>query len=98
MKQETVFHVLKSIWLLKNAVNNLSSNEDLLPSTTHLSLPVQIAIEKYKCHPPILTIQNNVIIDQSFLFKWLLLIPCINKSTYSIRKRIACIAEFPPNV
>ena len=98
MKQETVFQVLKSIWLLKNAVNNLSSNEDLLPSTTHLSLPVQTAIEKYKYHPSILTIQNNVIIDQSFLFKWLLLIPYINKSTYSTRKRIACIAEFPPNV
>ena len=32
----------------KNAVNNLnlSSNEDLLLSTTHLSDPVQIAIEK----------------------------------------------------
>ena len=69
MKQETVFHVLKSIWLLKNAVNNLSSNEDLLPSTTHLSLPVQIAIEKYKYHPSILTIQNNVTIDQSFSFQ-----------------------------
>ena len=34
----------------KNAVNNLnlSSNEDLLISTKHLSDPVQIAIEKYK--------------------------------------------------
>ena len=33
---------------LKDAVNNLnlSSNEDLLLSTTHLSDPVQIAIEK----------------------------------------------------
>ena len=32
----------------KNTVNNLnlSSNEDLLLSTTHLSDPVQIAIEK----------------------------------------------------
>ena len=36
--------------LFKNAVNNLnlSSNEDLLISTNHLSDPVQIAIEKYK--------------------------------------------------
>ena len=34
----------------KNAANNLnlSSNEDLLLSTKHLSDPVQIAIEKYK--------------------------------------------------
>ena len=34
----------------KNAVINLnlSSNEDLLFYTTHLSEPVQIAIEKYK--------------------------------------------------
>ena len=48
---------------------NLSSNEDLLLSTTHLSDPVQIAIEKYKNHPSILTIQNNVTIDQSFSFQ-----------------------------
>ena len=36
--------------LFKNAVNNLnlSSNEDLLISTNHLSDPFQIAIEKYK--------------------------------------------------
>ena len=42
----------------KNAVNNLnlSSNEDLLLSTTHLSDPVQIDTEKYKNHPSILTI------------------------------------------
>ena len=55
----------------KNAVNNLnlSSNEDLLLSTTHLSDPVQIAIEKYKNHPPILTIPNNVTRDQSFSFQ-----------------------------
>ena len=55
----------------KNAVNNLnlSSNEDLLLSTKHLSDPVQIAIEKYKNHPSILTIQNNVTIDQSFSFQ-----------------------------
>ena len=45
----------------KNAVNNLnlSSNEDLLLSTTHLSDSVQIAIEKYKNHLSILTIQNK---------------------------------------
>ena len=44
----------------KNAVNNLnlSSNEDLSLSTKHLSDPVQIAIEKYKNHPSILTIQK----------------------------------------
>ena len=55
----------------KNAVNNLnlSSNEDLLLSTKHLSDPVQIAIEKYKNHSSILTIQNNVTIDQSFSFQ-----------------------------
>ena len=55
----------------KNAVNNLnlSSNEDLLLSATHLSDPVQIAIEKFKNHPSILTIQNNVTIDQSFSFQ-----------------------------
>ena len=55
----------------KNAANNLnlSSNEDLLLSTMHLSDPVQIAIEQYKNHPPILTIQNNVTIDQSFSFQ-----------------------------
>ena len=55
----------------KNTVNNLnlSSNEDLLLSTTHLSDPVQVAIEKYKSHPSILTIQNNVTIDQSFSFQ-----------------------------
>ena len=47
---------------------NLSSNEDLLLSTTHLSDPVQTAIEKYKNHPSILTIQSNVTIDQSFSF------------------------------
>ena len=47
----------------KNAVNNLdlSSNEDLLFSTTHLSYPVQIAIERYKDHPSIMTIQNNLL-------------------------------------
>ena len=52
----------------KNAVNNLnlSSNKDLLLSTTHLSDPVQKAIEKYKNQPSILAIQNNVPIDQSF--------------------------------
>ena len=100
MKQETVFHVLKSIWLFKNAVNNLNlfSNEDLLLSTTHPSDPVQIAIEKYKNHPSILTIQNNVTIDESFLSKWLLLIPYINRSTNSNRKRMARMVEFPPNV
>ena len=55
----------------KKAVNNLdlSANEDLLLSTTHLSDPVQIAIEKYKNHTSILTIQNNVTIDQSFSFQ-----------------------------
>ena len=55
----------------KNAVNNLNltSNEDLLLSTTHLSEPIQIAIEKYKNDPSILTIQNNVTIDQSFSFQ-----------------------------
>ena len=49
----------------KIAVNNLnlSSNEDLLLYTTHLSDPVQIAIEKYQNHPSILTILNNVTID-----------------------------------
>ena len=48
----------------KKAVNNfdLSANEDLL-STMHLSDPVQIAIEIYKNHPSIMTIQNNVTID-----------------------------------
>ena len=48
----------------KNAINNLnlSSNEDLLLSTTHLSDSVQRAIEKCKNHPSILTIQNNVTI------------------------------------
>ena len=57
--------------LFKNAVNNLnlSSNEDLLLFTKHLSDPVQIAIEKYKNHRSILTIQNNVTIDQSFSFQ-----------------------------
>ena len=55
----------------KNEVShlNLSSNEDLLLSTTYLSDPVQIVIEEYKSHPPILTIQNNVTIDQSFSFQ-----------------------------
>ena len=54
--------------LFKNAVNNLnlSSKEDLLLSTTRLSDPVQIATEKHKNHSSILTIQNNVTIDQSF--------------------------------
>ena len=47
---------------------NLSSNEDLLLSTTHLSDPVQIAMEKYKNHLSILNIQN-VTIDQSFSFQ-----------------------------
>ena len=55
----------------KKAVNNLdlSANEDLLLSTTHLSDPVQIAIEIYKNDPSIMTIQNNVTIDQSFSFQ-----------------------------
>ena len=48
---------------------NLSSNEDLVLSTTHLSDPVDIAIEKYKNHSSILTIQNNVTIDQSLFFQ-----------------------------
>ena len=49
----------------KNAVNNLnlSSNENLLLSATHLSDPVQIATEQYKNHSSILTIENNVTID-----------------------------------
>ena len=57
--------------LFKNAVIhlNLSFNEDLLLSTTHLSDPVQTAIEKYKNHPSIVTIQNNVTIEQSFSFQ-----------------------------
>ena len=62
---------------------NLSSNEDLLLSTTHLSDPVQIAIEKNKNHPSILTIQSNVKI-KVFLSKWLLLKPYISKSTSKI--------------
>ena len=41
----------------------------MLLSTMHLSDPVQIAIEKYKNHPSILTTLNDVIIDQSFSFK-----------------------------
>ena len=55
----------------KNAVNNLNlpSNEDLLLSTTHLSDPIQIAIEKYKNHPSILTVKNYVTKDPSFSFK-----------------------------
>ena len=48
---------------------NLSSNEDLLLSTIHLSNPVQIGIEKYKNYSSMLTIQNNVTIDQSFSFQ-----------------------------
>ena len=54
----------------KNTVNNLnlSSSEDLLLSTMYLPDPVQIAIEKYKNHPSILTIQHNVTIDQRFFF------------------------------
>ena len=84
----------------KNAVNNLnlSSDKDLLLSTMHLSGPVQIAIEKYKNHPSILTTLNNVITDKVFLSKWLLLIPYISRSTYSIRKRMARMVEFPPIV
>ena len=56
---------------LKNTVNNLnlSSNEDLLLSTTHLSDLVQITIEKYKNYPSILTFQNNDIIDRNFSFQ-----------------------------
>ena len=54
----------------KNAINNLnlSSNENLLHSTTHLSDLVQIAIEKYKNHTSILTIQNNVTNRSKFFF------------------------------
>ena len=54
----------------KSAVNNLnlSSNEDLLLTTTYLPDPVQIAIERYKNHLSILTIQHNVTIYQSFYF------------------------------
>ena len=75
----------------KNAVNNLnlSSNEDLLLSTKHLSDPVQIAIEKYKNHPSILTIQNNVTIDQSFSFQM--------ASTYTIYKHINSILNSKKN-
>ena len=75
----------------KNAVNNLnlSSNEDLLLSTKHLSDPVQIAIEKYKNHPSILTIQNNVTIDQSFSFQM--------ASTYTIYKQINSILNSKKN-
>ena len=66
-----ILKLLKNLELFKNAVNNLnlSSDKDLLLSTTHLSDPVQIAIEKYKNHTSILTIQNNVTIDQSFSFQ-----------------------------
>ena len=69
----------------KNAVHNLnlSSNENLLLSTTHLSDPVQIAIEKYKNHPSILTIQNNVTTDQSFSFQM--------ASTETIYKQISLL-------
>ena len=69
----------------KNAVHNLnlSSNEDLLLFTTHLSDPVQIAIEKYKNHPSILTIQNNVTTDQSFSFQM--------ASTETIYKQISLL-------
>ena len=72
--------LLKNL-IFKNAVNNcnLSSNEDLLLSTTHLSDPVQISYRKIQKSP-------------------VQLIPYINKSTYSIRKRIARMVEFPPNV
>ena len=66
-----ILKLLKNLELFKNAVNNLnlSSDKDLLLSTKHLSDPVQIAIEKYKNHTSILTIQNNVTIDQSFSFQ-----------------------------
>ena len=74
----------------KNAVNlNLPSKEDLLLSTTHLSDLVQIAIEKYKNHPSILTIQNNVTIDQSFSFQM--------ASTYTIYKQINSILNSKKN-
>ena len=66
-----ILKLLKNLELFKNAVNNLnlSSDKDLLLSTKHLSDPVQIAIERYKNHTSILTIQNNVTIDQSFSFQ-----------------------------
>ena len=35
----------------------------------HLSDLVQIAIEKYKNHPSILAIQNNVTLDQTLSFQ-----------------------------
>ena len=41
----------------------------MLLSNRYLSDPVQIAIEIYKNHTSILTIQNNVTIDQSFSFQ-----------------------------
>ena len=69
----------------KSAVNNLnlSSNEDLLLTTTYLSDPVQIAIEKYKNHLSILTIQTDTI---------------YKKSTCSIPRRMTRMVEFPQNV
>ena len=48
---------------------NFSCNEDLLLSTTHLSDPIEIAIEQYKNHSSILSIENNVTIDQRFSFQ-----------------------------
>ena len=96
--KDALMHTNKFV---KNAVNNLdlSSNEDLLFSTTHLSDPVQIAIERYKDHPSIMTVQNNVTIDQSFSFQMASSDTIyVNKSTYSIWKRMARLLEFPPNV
>ena len=63
----------------------------------HLSDPVQIAMEKYKNHPSILTIQNNFTIDERFSFK----IACtdtIYKQINLIKKRMAHMVEFLPNV
>ena len=47
---------------------NLDCDKDLLCDTSHLLNPIDIAIEKFKNHPSIITINNNVSPSSQFMF------------------------------
>ena len=47
---------------------NLTCDEDLRCDTSHLSNPIDIAIGKFKNHPSIIAINNNVSPSSPFVF------------------------------
>jgi len=53
-----------------NAVNslNLQCDSQFISETSHLSNPIEVAVEKFKEHPSIIAIRNNVSFESEFDF------------------------------